>query len=53
MPIVPVKVVSTVGAGDSYSATFLAEYFKGKTIEECMKSANEVSARIVSQKGAI
>ena len=53
MPVVPVKVVSTVGAGDSYSATFLAEYFKGNEVLECMKKASEVSAKIVSQKGAI
>ena len=53
MGVTKTKVVSTVGAGDSYSATFLAEYFKGKDVLECMKKASEVSAKIVSQKGAI
>jgi fructokinase len=52
-PIIPVKVVSTVGAGDNYSATFLTEYLRGKEITECMKKASEVSAKIVSQKGAL
>ncbi|MBO5223146.1 MAG: hypothetical protein J6C23_01375 [Clostridia bacterium] len=47
------KVVSTVGAGDSYSATFLVAYLSGADIMDCMKKASEVSAKIVSKKGAI
>lgn len=53
LPSTPTKVVSTVGAGDSYSATFLVEYLKGNDILDCMKKASDVSACVVSKKGAI
>ena len=32
-------MVSTVGAGDSFAATFMLEYLNGKTIPECLKKA--------------
>lgn len=48
-----VQVASTVGAGDSFSATFLAQYLQGKTIPECLDLATQVSAFVVSQAGAI
>lgn len=48
-----VEVVSTVGAGDSFSATFLAQYLQGKTIPESLDLATKVSAFVVSQAGAI
>jgi len=48
-----VKVVSTVGAGDSFSATFLNKYLSGLEIEECLKSASKVSAFVVSKAEAI
>lgn len=48
-----VEVASTVGAGDSFSATFLAQYLKNKPIEECLELATKVSAYVVSQVGAI
>ena len=50
---VKTKVVSTVGAGDSYGATFLTNYMAGKPIPECMKVAAKVSAFVVSRTGAI
>lgn len=53
LPSTPTKVVSTVGAGDSYSATFLVEYLKGNDILDCMKKASNVSAHVVSKRGAI
>ena len=46
-------VVSTVGAGDSFSATFLNKYLLGFEIEECLKSAAKVSAFVVSKAEAI
>jgi fructokinase len=48
-----VKVVSTVGAGDCYGATFCHEYFSGKTIPEAIKSATERANIVVSNLEAI
>lgn len=46
-------VVSTVGAGDSFSAAFMYNYIKGECIESCIEAAIALSERIVSQKGAV
>lgn len=46
-------VVSTVGAGDCYAATFICNYLKGKSIEECMESAAKRSAIVVSSPDAL
>lgn len=48
-----VKVVSTVGAGDSFSATFLNKYLRGFNIEECLKMASKISSFVVSKAEAI
>lgn len=48
-----VSVVSTVGAGDSFSAAFAAYYLQGKPIAECMELASRVSGFVVSRKEAI
>jgi sugar/nucleoside kinase (ribokinase family) len=45
------KVVDTTGAGDSFNAGFLAEFVKGKSIEECARSAVRAGARAVSAVG--
>jgi fructokinase len=52
-PGVPVKVVDTVGAGDSFSAAFLVKYCKGESLEGCAKFANRIAAFVASKKGAI
>lgn len=48
-----VEVKSTVGAGDSFGATFICEYFKTNNIEKSLKKATEISAFVVSKKEAI
>ena len=48
-----VDVVSTVGAGDSYSASFMYNYLSGRSIDECLKQASKLSAFVVSKKDAI
>ena len=48
-----VTVASTVGAGDSFAATFLYEFSKGSNLETCLKNASKVSAFVVSQNGAV
>jgi len=48
-----VEVASTVGAGDSFGATFLCEYFKTNDISRSLKKAIKISAFVVSKKEAI
>lgn len=48
-----VDVVSTVGAGDCYGATFCHEYFSGKTIPDAIKSATDRANVVVSSIEAI
>lgn len=48
-----VKVVDTVGAGDSFTATFVAAIIKGLPIREAHKLAVEVSAYVCTQNGAM
>lgn len=47
------KVVSTVGAGDSFAASWLTMYLNGNTIEDCLKTASEVSGFVVANLGAV
>lgn len=47
------EVVSTVGAGDSYSAAFLCEYLKSGDISAAGKSAAKLSAFVVSHREAV
>ena len=49
----PVTAVSTVGAGDSYGATFLTQYLKANDIMLSMALASKVSAFVVSHQEAI
>ena len=49
----PTEVVSTVGAGDSFGATFLVNYFNGDNIDKCLKKAAKISAFVVSHKEAV
>ena len=52
-PAAKAEVVSTVGAGDSFAATFMMEYLSGKSIPDCLKRASEISAFVVSKKEAV
>ncbi len=47
------KVVSTVGAGDSFSATFFASVLQGASIPKALERASKVSTFVVTQLGAI
>ena len=46
-------VADTVGAGDSFTATFTAALLKGKSVPEAHKLAVEVSAYVCTQSGAM
>lgn len=48
-----VKVVSTVGAGDSFTAAFAAHYLKTGNIEKSLGIAAKISGYVVSCKEAI
>ena len=48
-----VEVADTVGAGDSFTGSFIASILRGKTIPEAHKRAVEVSAFVCTQNGAM
>ncbi|MCH5247652.1 MAG: carbohydrate kinase [Muribaculaceae bacterium] len=48
-----VEVADTVGAGDSFTAAFIASILQGKTIEEAHNRAVEVSAFVCTRNGAM
>ena len=50
---VKVDVVSTVGAGDSFSAGFVFKYLSGCEIEKCIRFAAKISAFVVSSSETV
>lgn len=48
-----VQVADTVGAGDSFTATFVARMLQGKSIREAHENAVQVSAFVCTQNGAM
>lgn len=48
-----VEVADTVGAGDSFTAAFVAAILKGKPVAEAHRLAVEVSAFVCTQNGAM
>lgn len=50
---VKTQVVSTVGAGDSFCATFIVDYLKGVDTMQALQHASRVSAFVVSREGAV
>lgn len=48
-----VEVVDTVGAGDSFTAAFVAAILSGKTVREAHELAVETSAYVCTQNGAM
>ena len=48
-----VQVADTVGAGDSFTATFVAQLLLGKSIREAHQKAVQVSAFVCTQNGAM
>ena len=52
-PAVPVKVASTVGAGDSFSAAFAKAYLDGASLGDALKSGAELSSFVCSRTEAV
>ena len=48
-----VMVADTVGAGDSFTATFVSQILRGATIHEAHRKAVDVSAYVCTQNGAM
>lgn len=48
-----VSVADTVGAGDSFTGSFIAALLKGKSVEDAHKLAVDVSAYVCTQRGAM
>lgn len=53
LPTPMVEVADTVGAGDSFTAAFIASILKGKTITQAHSCAVQTSAFVCTQKGAM
>lgn len=52
-PTPRVTVADTVGAGDSFTGSFIASLLSGKSVEEAHKMAVKVSAFVCTQNGAM
>lgn len=52
-PSPKVEVADTVGAGDSFTAAFIASILKGKSVTEAHTIAVKTSAYVCTQKGAM
>lgn len=52
-PTPKVEVADTVGAGDSFTAAFIASILKGKSVHEAHSRAVRTSAYVCTKKGAM
>ena len=52
-PTPKVEVADTVGAGDSFTAAFIASILKGKSVQEAHSLAVQTSAFVCTKKGAM
>ena len=52
-PAVKTQVLSTVGAGDSFSASFLHKLSRGENLQSCLAYASKIAAFVVSKYEAI
>jgi fructokinase len=49
----PVKVADTVGAGDSFSAAFLASFTSGHSVQDALAAGTSLADFVVSHYGAL
>ena len=48
-----VRVVDTIGSGDSFTAAFVQYYLEGKSLQECCRFGNEIGAKVAGTKGGM
>ena len=53
LPTPKVEVADTVGAGDSFTAAFIASILQGKSVKEAHDKAVRTSAYVCTQQGAM
>jgi fructokinase len=51
-PGIAVKVIDTVGAGDSFTAALLTQRLEGRPLREAVRFANRLAARVAGSAGA-
>ena len=51
IPVEPVDVISTVGAGDSFDAAFIHAYNIGRELSDCVRFANRIAGHVISHPG--
>ena len=51
IPVIPVKAVSTVGAGDSFDAAFIHALSRGNGLSDCVRFANRIAGHVISHAG--
>ena len=49
----PGPIVSTVGAGDSFTAAAMIGYLNGKSLKTINRRANAIAAYVCTQMGAV
>ncbi len=52
VPAVPVRVVSTVGAGDAFSAAFLRRILSGATLQDAAEAGARLASEVATRLGA-
>ena len=52
-PVLPCKVVDTVGCGDSFLAAWCASVLKGESMDSAMRAGTKLSAEVASRSGAM
>lgn len=50
--ITPKKIIDTTGAGDGFTAAFIADYVKNRDVKSAMKSGTEYSSKKLEHLGA-
>lgn len=50
-PGIPVQVIDTIGAGDSFTAGLLVYHLEGRPLRDAVRFANRLAARVAASRG--